>query len=349
MANGRVNGKQIIDDTVIKTINGLTFSDQYITSNNDSNVTLTVATSGSTHSLTVGWSGLLPISRGGLNNATFTASQILITSTNSVISSGYIFNDIGTSSTDIWSAEKIDTKYLTQYGDKIFATTSGTNTYTATLTPPITSYVEGMSLYVKFNSENTGTSSLNINGLGAKTILKNGFGLSASNIKLNDILNLLYDGTYFQIVAASSTIRSTHWVDPSRVTSGTAFTLTLATNDRIIRTLSGSNLTNTSYMEFVIPEDFIGFPTNAYSLDSIRDSTNANIVVTFGKNGVADSTIDSLSLVATGTGNTVWETKSATPGSTYSPGDRILITMKSTTSGNVSVSLSSARLKYIAR
>ncbi len=118
MANGRVNGKQIIDDTVVKTINGLTFSDQYIISNNDSNVTLTIATSGSTHSLNVGWSGLLPISRGGLNNATFTASQILVTSTNSVISSGLKFNDTGTSSTDIWTADKIisyiDNKIINQ-------------------------------------------------------------------------------------------------------------------------------------------------------------------------------------------------------------------------------------------
>lgn len=109
MANGRVNGKQIIDDTVVKTINGLTFSDQYIISNSDSNVTLTVATSGSTHSISVGWTGSLPLTRGGLSNTSFTASQILIidSTTSSVISSGYKFNDIGTSSTDIWNADKI--------------------------------------------------------------------------------------------------------------------------------------------------------------------------------------------------------------------------------------------------
>jgi hypothetical protein len=109
MANGRVNGKQIIDDTVIKTINGLTFSDQYIISNNDSNVTLTIATSGSTHSFTMGWTGSLALNRGGLGNTSFTASQILIvdSSTSSIISSSYKFNNIGTSSTDIWDADKI--------------------------------------------------------------------------------------------------------------------------------------------------------------------------------------------------------------------------------------------------
>ena len=240
-------------------------------------------------------------------------------------------------------------KYLTQYGNKIFATASGTNTYATNLTPPITSYITGMSMIANFVNANTGTSSININGLGQRNILKNGVGLLASNIEANGMYKLLYDGSNFQIMGGSSIIRSTHWVDPSRVTSGTAFVVTLSPNDRIIRTLSGSNVSNTSYMEFVIPEDFIAFPVNAYSLDSIRNSTGSNITITFGRNGVVDSTINAFSLIATGVGNVTWETKSVAPGSTYAQGDRILITMVASTSGNVSLALSSARLKYIAR
>ena len=112
MANGKVNGKQIIDDTVIKTINGLTFSDQYLVSTNDSNVTLSLTSSGPTQSFVVGWTGSLPLSRGGLNNTSFTASQILIvnSATSAVVSSGLRFNDSGTSSTDVWSANKIKTE-----------------------------------------------------------------------------------------------------------------------------------------------------------------------------------------------------------------------------------------------
>lgn len=95
----------------VDTINGLSASAQFLGSVNDSNVTLNISSSGQTHSFNLGWTGLLPISRGGLNNSTFTASQILIvdSSTSSVISSGYNFNDSGTSSTDIWSASKINT------------------------------------------------------------------------------------------------------------------------------------------------------------------------------------------------------------------------------------------------
>jgi hypothetical protein len=45
--------------------------------------------------------------RGGLNNTVFTPNQILISNLNSVISSGYTLNDNGTSTKDIWSADKV--------------------------------------------------------------------------------------------------------------------------------------------------------------------------------------------------------------------------------------------------
>lgn len=89
--------------------NGLTSSLQFLTSSNDSNVGLNINSIGSTHSFNITWNGLLPLDRGGLNNSTFTASDILIidSSTSSVISSGYKFNDFGTASTDIWTANKV--------------------------------------------------------------------------------------------------------------------------------------------------------------------------------------------------------------------------------------------------
>jgi hypothetical protein len=96
-------------------LNGLTQSYQYLKSNSDTNVELNISSSGSTHSFSLNWSGLLPISRGGLNNSSLTASQILIvnSATTSVISSGYKFNDSGTASTDIWSARKIIDNVIT--------------------------------------------------------------------------------------------------------------------------------------------------------------------------------------------------------------------------------------------
>jgi hypothetical protein len=137
----KIKGKQILDHTIVKTINGVTYSYQGLTSSNDSNVTLNII-SGQTHSFNVGWNGILPLNRGGLSNSSFTASQILIvdSSTSSVISSGYRFNNIGTASTDIWDADKIisyiNSKLITtgtKAGSVIAASFSG-NPKTANVT-----------------------------------------------------------------------------------------------------------------------------------------------------------------------------------------------------------------------
>lgn len=40
--------------------------------------------------------GLVSIENGGTNNSSFTQSEILIFGTNSINSSGYLFNDFGT-------------------------------------------------------------------------------------------------------------------------------------------------------------------------------------------------------------------------------------------------------------
>ncbi|WP_019849835.1 hypothetical protein [Desulfitobacterium sp. PCE1] len=81
-----------------------------------------------------------------------------------------------------------------------YATASGTNTYTASITG-ITSLSEGLSVKVKFTNANTGASTLNINGLGAKSIVKgNGSALSSGNIKAGQIVHLVYTGLVFQFL-----------------------------------------------------------------------------------------------------------------------------------------------------
>ena len=64
-------------------------------------------------------------------------------------------------------------KYMTQYGQKTYAIASGTNTYTLTLSPAITSYADGMELKVKFTNAPTGSSTFNVNGVGAKKLFIN--------------------------------------------------------------------------------------------------------------------------------------------------------------------------------
>lgn len=76
--------------------------------------------------------------------------------------------------------------------------TGSVNSYIATLDPVLSAYQEGVSLRLKINVTNTGASTLNVNGLGAKPIKKsNGSAVAAGNLKLGSIYTLAYDGASF--------------------------------------------------------------------------------------------------------------------------------------------------------
>lgn len=78
---------------------------------------------------------------------------------------------------------------------------SGTDIYTATPSPAITAYTEGQSFDIKFTNANTTVATINLNGLGPKSIRNNqGAILSAGNIAAGTVAKLTYDGTNFQMV-----------------------------------------------------------------------------------------------------------------------------------------------------
>ncbi|OUS70313.1 hypothetical protein B1748_29195 [Paenibacillus sp. MY03] len=79
-----------------------------------------------------------------------------------------------------------------------YGTTAGTATaYTITLTPAPT-MVDGLRVTVKLNANNGANPTLNVNGLGAKAILKpNGTAPAAGLLKLGSVYTLVYNGTAF--------------------------------------------------------------------------------------------------------------------------------------------------------
>jgi hypothetical protein len=108
----------ILSSVGIKAFNGSTASVQTIKTLNDNNIEIsmgvlndmavsTASVTSTIHTLSINWTGILPIERGGLNNTMFTPNQILISNLDSIISSGYTINDLGTTDKDIWSAKKI--------------------------------------------------------------------------------------------------------------------------------------------------------------------------------------------------------------------------------------------------
>lgn len=90
--------------------------------------------------------------------------------------------------------------HKTDYASHVpYAVASGSaNAYAVTLSPAPSAYVEGMALAVKINVQNTGASTLNVNGLGAKSIKKaNGNDVAAGNLKAGSIYTLRFNGTNF--------------------------------------------------------------------------------------------------------------------------------------------------------
>lgn len=82
-------------------------------------------------------------------------------------------------------------------------TASGTNTYTATITPAPAAYVSGKIYAIKFTNANTGAATINLNSLGAKSIKKNGStDLGSGDISAGQIYLLAYDGTNFQVTSS---------------------------------------------------------------------------------------------------------------------------------------------------
>lgn len=88
-----------------------------------------------------------------------------------------------------------------QNAQAITATATGTNTYAATTSPAITSYVTGQEFTILFTNGNTGNSTINFNGLGPKTLVKNtNVPLGIGDILAGQYLKIKYDGTNFQLL-----------------------------------------------------------------------------------------------------------------------------------------------------
>lgn len=96
---------------------------------------------------------------------------------------------------------------ITQDGAQIYAADAGaSDTYTITLTPAPAAYVTGMVVNFKANTANTGAATLNVNGLGAKTIKRKGsVDLNDNDIVANQDVQVIYDGTNFQMLSAPNT------------------------------------------------------------------------------------------------------------------------------------------------
>lgn len=116
------------------------------------------------------------------------------------------------SNTDLTSLEQTVNEHSADYVKHpgYGVATGSANAYSVTLNPAPTSYVEGMAIAVKINVDNTGSSTIDINGLGAKSIKKpNGNDVSAGNLKAGSIYTMRYNGTNFILQGEGSDFSDT--------------------------------------------------------------------------------------------------------------------------------------------
>jgi len=88
---------------------------------------------------------------------------------------------------------------------KYAADAQASDTYVITLSPVPAAYYTGMQIYFTANTANTGAATLNVNALGAKSIVKNtADALQTGDIEATQIVGVVYDGTNFQMMNPAS-------------------------------------------------------------------------------------------------------------------------------------------------
>lgn len=100
--------------------------------------------------------------------------------------------------TDLTTLQTEVTTHKAENAHVPYGSAVGANAKTITLNPAPTAYTAGMALAFKNTTQNTGAVTINVNGLGAKSILKsNGNALSSGNLKANSIYTIRYNGSNF--------------------------------------------------------------------------------------------------------------------------------------------------------
>jgi hypothetical protein len=174
--------------------------------------------------------------------------------------------------------------------------TGAANAYVVAPSPAFPALVAGISIIFQAANANTGASTLNVNGLGAVAIKKIvNQALVAGDILAGEVVEVIYDGTYFQLVSPSEIILASSygsngykvWADkstPSKVwiaewgsvyvaaNSSTVFSFPLAFT-QILQFLVATNIDIATQSVAIVASvyQYGGYPTNTEGAISFWD------------------------------------------------------------------------------
>lgn len=191
-----------------------------------------------------------------------------------------------------------------------YATTTGSsNAYVLTLSPPLHAHITGYPIPIKTNFGNTASATININGLGAVTLKKNG----SKDLASGDIPSgwegiIAYDGTNYQILSPiydREVIAIAVSDETTAITTGTAkvtfrmpYAFTLAEVRSSLATVSSSGLVTVD-----INEGGVSIFSTTLSIDaSEKTSTTAASAAVISDTSLADDAEITIDIDAAGTG-----------------------------------------------
>jgi hypothetical protein len=189
---------------------------------------------------------------------------------------GHSFNG-GMSASSINSPNIISNNFgvLDQSGTRIGTTATGTDTYTASLSPSIPSYNQFQAFHVLFTNTNTVTNpTIAIDGLAAKTIVKgNNLPLAAGDLK--GVCLLIYNGTNFQLIGSSTSSGTT--VNPANPTQSIGLSIVNGTAATFMRSDAAPALDQS------IAPTWTGlhthsFSSNAKAIDLLNPTAATNVL-----------------------------------------------------------------------
>lgn len=165
-------------------------------------------------------------------------------------------------------------------GSRYATDAGGDDTYSVTLDPVPAAYYAGMEVNFKPTTANTGACTLDVNGLGAKTIKKNvSSDLATGDILAGQMVKVIYDGTNFQLVSLKP---EQTFIAPRTDTVASSATPSINTDTTDIFTVTALATAITS-----MTTNLTGAPVNGQKLTvRIKDDGTAR-AITWGASFVA--------------------------------------------------------------